>query len=94
MDIGERIHNGVLEDEIIEIDVKNGKEITQLKLRKVTFYDRASKRENWIFDQFVWYAGRSSSGTLQNKMSDWVIVQTAETKFSLKIFFGGQWKCH
>jgi hypothetical protein len=46
MDIGERIHNGVLEDEIIKIDVKNGKEITQLKLRKVTFYDRASKREN------------------------------------------------
>ena len=45
LDIGERIHNGVLKDEIIEVDVKNGKEITQLKLRKVTFYDRASKRE-------------------------------------------------
>ena len=45
LDIGERIHNGVLADEIIEIDVKNGKKITQLKLRKVTFYDRANKRE-------------------------------------------------
>lgn len=45
LDIGERIHNGVLEDEIIEIDVKNDKEIIQLRLRKVTFYDRVNKRE-------------------------------------------------
>lgn len=45
LDIGERIHNGVLEDEIIEIDVKKGKKTSKLKLRKVTFYDRANKRE-------------------------------------------------
>lgn len=37
LDIGERIHNSVLEDEIIEIDVKKGKEISKLRLRKVTF---------------------------------------------------------
>lgn len=45
LDIQDHIHNGVLKDEIIEIEVKNGKEITPLKLRKVTFYDRANKRE-------------------------------------------------
>ena len=45
LDIGERIHNGVLEDEIIEIDVKKGKEISKLRLRKVKFYDRVNKRE-------------------------------------------------
>lgn len=45
LDVGERIHNGVLEDEIIEIDVKKGKEISKLRLRKVTFYDRVNKRE-------------------------------------------------
>ena len=45
LDIGERIHNGVLEDEIIEIDVKKGKEVTQLQLRRVRFYDRVNKRE-------------------------------------------------
>ena len=45
LDIGQRIHNGVLEDEIIEIDVKKGKETSKLRLRKVTFYDRANKRE-------------------------------------------------
>ncbi|TXD63345.1 IS4 family transposase [Polaribacter glomeratus] len=43
--IGERIHNGVLEDEIIEIDVKKGREISKLSLRKVRFYDRVNKRE-------------------------------------------------
>lgn len=45
LDVGERIHNGVLEDEIIEIDVKKGKEKTKLRLRKVRFYDRVNKRE-------------------------------------------------
>lgn len=45
LDIGERIHNGVLEDEIIEIDVKKDKEISKLRLRKVRFYDRVNKRE-------------------------------------------------
>ena len=45
LDIGERIHNGVLEDEIIEIDVKKGKEISKLRLRKVKFYDRVNQRE-------------------------------------------------
>lgn len=45
LDVGERIHNGVLEDEIIEVNVKNGKEITKLRLRKVRFYDRVNKLE-------------------------------------------------
>ncbi len=45
LDVGERIHNGALEDEIIEVDVKKGKEISKLRLRKVTFYDRENKRE-------------------------------------------------
>ena len=44
LDIGERIHNGILEDEIIEIDVKKRKEISKLRLRKVRFYDRVNKR--------------------------------------------------
>jgi len=45
LDIGEHIHNGVLKDEMIEFDVKKGKEITKLKLRKVVFYDRIHKRK-------------------------------------------------
>lgn len=44
LDIGEEIHTGVLKDDIIEFKVKEGKETTQLRLRKVVFYDRVNKR--------------------------------------------------
>ena len=44
-DIGEHIHSGVLMDEIIEIEVKEGKSVSKLKVRKVKFYDRENKRE-------------------------------------------------
>jgi IS4 transposase len=44
-DIGEHIHSGVLLDEIIEIEVKEGKSGSRLKVRKVKFYDRENKRE-------------------------------------------------
>ena len=34
-----------MSDEIIEIGVKDGKEASKLKVRKVKFYDRENKRE-------------------------------------------------
>ena len=43
--IGEHIHSGVIEDEMIELSVKDGKDISKLQLRKVRFYDRSLKRE-------------------------------------------------
>lgn len=43
--IDECIHSGVLEDQIIEITVKENGQTSQLKLRKVTFYDRILKRK-------------------------------------------------
>lgn len=45
LDIEGKIHSGVIKDQIIEVDVKKGKEINSLRLRKVTFYDRESKIE-------------------------------------------------
>ena len=44
-EIEECIHSGVIEDEIIEITVKEEGGTTKLKLRKVTFYDRILKRK-------------------------------------------------
>jgi len=44
-EIGDDIHSGVLEDEIIELNVKEGHTVSKLKLRKVRFYDRELKRE-------------------------------------------------
>ena len=44
-EIEDHIHSGVLEDEIIEISVKDGNSTNKLKLRKIRFYDRELKRE-------------------------------------------------
>lgn len=44
-EIAEHIHSGVLQDEIIEITVKENETESKLKLRKVRFYDRVLKRE-------------------------------------------------
>ena len=43
--IGEEIHSGVFEDQIIEVTVKEGAVESKLKLRKIRFYDRVLKRE-------------------------------------------------
>ncbi|MBE0637219.1 MAG: IS4 family transposase [Bacteroidales bacterium] len=44
-EIDEHIHSGVLQDEIIELTVKEGTTTSKLKLRKIRFYDRVLKRE-------------------------------------------------
>ena len=44
-EVSDEIHSGVLSDEIIEIEVKEGKEASKLKVRKVKFYDRENKIE-------------------------------------------------
>ena len=43
-EIEEHIHSGVLEDQIIELSVKDGEIDSKLKLRKIRFYDRVLKR--------------------------------------------------
>jgi hypothetical protein len=43
--ITEEIHSGVLEDQIIEVTVKEEAGESKLKLRKIRFYDRVLKRE-------------------------------------------------
>ena len=43
--IDERIHSGVLEDQIIELTLKDGSQERKLSLRKIRFYDRVLKRE-------------------------------------------------
>jgi hypothetical protein len=44
-EIEEHIHSGVLEDLIIEINVKENNQTSKLKLRKIQFYDRVLKRK-------------------------------------------------
>ncbi len=45
LEIEEHIHSGVKDDSIIEVTVKDAKDISKLELRKIIFYDRVLKRE-------------------------------------------------
>ncbi|MDM1497171.1 IS4 family transposase [Myroides odoratimimus] len=42
--IPEHLHSGVLQDQIIEVNIKENNILAKLKLRKVKFYDRENKR--------------------------------------------------
>ncbi len=44
-EIDAHIHSGILQDEIIELTVKDDQSTSKLKLRKIRFYDRVLKRE-------------------------------------------------
>jgi len=44
-EVDTHIHSGVLEDQIIEVTVKENSSESKLKLRKIRFYDRVLKRE-------------------------------------------------
>ena len=88
LDIEERIHNGVLKDEIIEIDVKNNKEITQLRLRKVTFYDRENKREFEFLTNLFDLRADLIAGLYKIRWQIELLFKQLKQNFPLKYFLG------
>ena len=88
LDIEERIHNGVLKDEIIEIDVKNNKEITQLRLRKVTFYDRVNKREFEFLTNLFDLRADLIAGLYKIRWQIELLFKQLKQNFPLKYFLG------
>lgn len=88
LDIEERIHNGVLKDEIIEIDVKNNKEIAQLRLRKVTFYDRVNKREFEFLTNLFDLRADLIAGLYKIRWQIELLFKQLKQNFPLKYFLG------
>lgn len=88
LDIEERIHNGVLKDEIIEIDIKNNKEITQLRLRKVTFYDRVNKREFEFLTNLFDLRADLIAGLYKIRWQIELLFKQLKQNFPLKYFLG------
>lgn len=88
LDIGERIHNGVLEDEIIEIDVKKGKEITKLQLRKVKFYDRVNKREFEFLTNLFDLRADLIAALYKIRWQIEILFKQLKQNFPLKYFLG------
>lgn len=88
LDIGERIHNGVLEDEIIEIDVKKGKEISKLRLRKVRFYDRVNKREFEFLTNLFDLRSDLIAALYKTRWQIELLFKQLKQNFPLKYFLG------
>ena len=88
LDIGERIHNGILEDEIIEIDVKKGKEISKLSLRKVRFYDRVNKREFEFLTNLFELRADLIAALYKTRWQIELLFKQLKQNFPLKYFLG------
>jgi IS4 transposase len=88
LDIEDRIHNGVLADEIIEIEVKEEKETSLLKLRKVRFYDRLNKREFEYLTNLFDFRADLIAGLYKIRWQIELLFKQLKQNFPLKYFLG------
>jgi hypothetical protein len=88
LEVGERIHNGVLKDEIVEVDIKKGKEINKLKLRKVTFYDRENKREFEFLSNLFELRADLIAALYKIRWQIELVFKQLKQNFPLKYFLG------
>ena len=88
LEIEEKIHNGVLKDEIIEVDIKNGKEISSLRLRKVTFYDRENKREFEFLTNLFELRADLIAGLYKIRWQIELLFKQLKQNFPLRYFLG------
>jgi len=88
LDIQEHIHNGVLQDEIIEIEVKKEKETSPLKLRKVTFYDRVNKREFEFLTNLFDLRADMIAALYKIRWQIEILFKQLKQNFPLKYFLG------
>jgi len=88
LEVADYIHNGVLEDQIIEVDLKKGKEKTFLRLRKVTFYDRVNKREFEFLTNLFDLRADLISGLYKVRWQIELLFKQLKQNFPLKYFLG------
>lgn len=88
LEIPERVHSGVLSDKIIEVEVKQDKEVTKLKLRKVTFYDRENKREFEFLTNLVELRADLIAGLYKIRWQIELLFKQLKQNFPLRYFLG------
>jgi hypothetical protein len=88
IEISEKIHSGVLEDQIIEIDVNDNKEISKLKLRKVRFYDRENKREFEFLTNLFEMRADMRAALYKIRWQIELLFKQLKQNFPLKYFIG------
>ncbi len=88
LEIPERTHSGVLSDKIIEVEIKEGKEQTKLKLRKVTFYDRENKREFEFLTNLFELRADLIAGLYKIRWQIELLFKQLKQNFPLRYFLG------
>jgi hypothetical protein len=86
--IDEDIHSGVLEDQIIEITVKDRELESKLKLRKIRFYDRVLKREFEFLSNLFEMRPDLLAAIYKLRWQIELLFKQLEQNFPLKYFFG------
>lgn len=87
-EIEEHIHSGVLEDHIIEINVKENTNSSQLRLRKIRFYDRALKREFEFLTNLFEMRADLVSAIYKLRWQIELLFKQLKQNFPLKYFLG------
>jgi len=86
--IEEHIHSGVLEDQIIEITVKEDGFESKLKLRKIRYYDRELKREFEFLTNLFDMRADLVSAIYKLRWQIELLFKQLKQNFPLKYFLG------
>jgi hypothetical protein len=82
------IHSGVIEDTLIELTVKKGKEEEKLILRKVRFYDRMLKREFEFLTNLFDFRADMIAALYKIRWQIELLFKQLKQNFPLKYFLG------
>ena len=86
--IPEVIHNGVLSDEIIEVEVAKGNIKTKLKLRKIKYYDREHKRTFEFISNLFEFRADTIVALYKIRWQIELLFKQIKQNFPLKYFLG------
>jgi hypothetical protein len=86
--IPEAIHNGVLSDEIIEVDVNKEGVKSKLKLRKIKYYDRDSKRTFEFISNLFEFRADTIVALYKIRWQIELLFKQIKQNFPLKYFLG------
>jgi hypothetical protein len=86
--ISERIHSGVLSDEIIEVDLVRGNVKSKMKLRKIKYYDRENKRHFEFISNLFEFRADTIAALYKIRWQIELLFKQVKQNFPLKYFLG------
>jgi hypothetical protein len=87
-EIDESTHSGVIEDSMIEVEIKDGKTKRKLQLRKIKFYDRENKREFEFLTNLIEIRPDMIAALYKVRWQIELLFKQLKQNFPLKYFVG------